>query len=86
MKVASNTGAAEAAVSGFANTQPDSTGQQATLGSSNIASMQDGAAVTNSILGSISDLVSSVNGQADRVTALATAFEDRDKQDAAGLK
>ncbi|MEN2736825.1 hypothetical protein ABCS02_03450 [Microbacterium sp. X-17] len=85
MKVASNTAAAQAAVAGFANIEVDRTGQQVTLGSSNVASMKDGANVANGVLDSISALISGVKRQADGVTALATEIEARDKRDAASV-
>ena len=85
MKVASNTAAAEAAVSGFASIEIDGPGQQVSLGPSNIAGMQAGANVANEILNAIQELVTGVQGQASSVTALAVAIEDRDRSDAAGL-
>lgn len=86
MKIASNTGAAKAAVSGFSGIEVDSTGQQATLGSSNVAGMKAGAKVANKMLSEIAELVSSVKSQADGVTALATEIADRDKRDGAAFK
>lgn len=85
MKVASNLGAAQDAVSGFAAIDPGGSGQQVALGSSNVSSMQDGAIVANKLLQCISDLALAVKGQAKNVTALAMEIEDRDKQDAAQL-
>ncbi|MEY9952738.1 hypothetical protein [Leifsonia sp. EB34] len=85
MKVASNTAAAQAAVAGFANIEVESDGQQVSLGSSNVASMQEGASVANGVLDSISELVSGVKRQAAGVTALATEIEARDKRDAASV-
>jgi hypothetical protein len=85
MKVASNTAAAQAAVAGFANIEVESDGQQATLGSSNVASMKEGASVANGVLDSISAFISGVKRQADGVTALASEIEARDKRDAASV-
>ena len=84
MKVASNIGAAQEAVSGFAGI-PGGCGEQVALGSSNVSSMRDGAIVANTLLQSISELASGVERQANQVTALATEIEDRDKQDAGRL-
>jgi ABC-type proline/glycine betaine transport system substrate-binding protein len=86
MKIASSTGAAQAAVSGFAGIESDSDGQQVSLGTSNIASMRAGAKLTNKVLRDVSKLVSGVKAEADRVTALASKIEARDTKDASGLK
>jgi hypothetical protein len=86
LKVASNIGAAQEAVAGFARIDPGGSGQQVSLGSSKISSMHDGAIVANKLLQCISELASSVKGQAIKVTALATEIEDRDKQDASQLR
>ena len=85
MKVASNVGAAQEAVSGFAGIDPGQRGEQVALGSSTVASMQDGAIVANKLLQCISELASGVKQQANQVTALAAEIEDRDKQDAGRL-
>ncbi|MEO7017495.1 MAG: hypothetical protein ABI130_01940 [Leifsonia sp.] len=85
MKIASSTGAAQAAVSGFAGIEADKEGLQVSLGSSNIASMRAGAKLTNKVLRDVSKLVSGVKAEADRVTALASKIETRDTQDASGL-
>jgi hypothetical protein len=85
VKVASNIGAAQEAVSGFAGIDPGGSGQQVALGSSNVSSMQDGAIVANKLLQCVSELASGVKGQANQVTALAMEIEDRDKQDAGQL-
>ena len=84
MKVASNVGAAQAAVSGFASGSLSGKGQQVSLASSNVSSMQAGVTVANDVLSCISALVSGVKAQAGNVSALAAEIEDRDKQDAGG--
>ena len=84
MKVASNVGAAQEAVSGFAELDTSGGGQQVTLSVSNVSCMQDGSTVANKLLRCISELASGVKGQASNVTALAAEIEDRDKQDASG--
>lgn len=85
MKVASNIGAAQEVVAGFARIDPDRCGQQVALGSSNVASMQDGAIVANALLQSLSELAAGAKRQANQITALATEIEDRDTQDAGRL-
>jgi hypothetical protein len=82
VKLSSNIGAAQDAVSGFTEIDLGGGGQQVSLGSSNISSMHDGAKVANKVLKSISDLVSAVKKQANNVTALATEIEERDHRDA----
>ncbi|QNE37229.1 hypothetical protein [Leifsonia shinshuensis] len=82
MKVSSNVGAAQEAASGFAQVEVVGRAQQATVGTSNVSSTVDGATVANSILDSISELVSGVKKQAGNVTALATEIEERDSGDA----
>lgn len=82
MKLSSNVAAVQDAVSGFAEIDLGGDAQQASLGSSNISSMKDGTIVANKVLTCISELVSGVKGQADKVTALATEIEERDSQDA----
>ncbi|TDP98786.1 MULTISPECIES: hypothetical protein [unclassified Leifsonia] len=84
MKVASNVGAAQDAVSEFAELDTSGGGQQVTLSESNVSSMQDGSSVANRLLDCISELASGVKGQASNVTALAAEIQDRDKQDASG--
>jgi hypothetical protein len=86
MKIASDTGAAQAAVSGFAAVDADSEGKHVSLGSSNIAGMKAGASLTNKLVRDVSTLVSGVKAEADRVAALASRIEDRDKQDASGMR
>ncbi|KRC47196.1 hypothetical protein ASE16_17860 [Leifsonia sp. Root227] len=82
MKLSSNIGAAQDAVSGFAVVDLDRNGQHVTLSSSTVASMSDGANVANKLLKSVLQLVSAVKGQADNVTALAAEIEERDDRDA----
>ena len=85
MKVSSNTGAAQSAVSGFAGIETDREGQQVSLGSSNISSMQAGATFSNRLLRDVSELISDVKAEADRVTVLALTIEARDINDASGM-
>lgn len=82
MKVSSSVGAAQDAVSGFAGIESGGDGKQVSLGLSNISSMKAGARLTNKLLRDVSSLVSGVKAEADRVTALASRIEARDRQDA----
>lgn len=82
MKLSSNIGAAQDAVSGFVDVDLDRNGQYVTLSSSTVASMNDGANVANKLLKNVLQLVSAVKGQADNVTALAAEIEERDDRDA----
>lgn len=84
MKVASNIGAAHAAVSSFADIKTSARGQHAIVGSSTVTSMHDGARIANAVLTSISDLASLVRRQGGNVTALAAEIENRDRRDATG--
>jgi hypothetical protein len=81
VKVSSNVGAAKEAVQGFAAVHRDAAGRQVSLSTSTASGMRDGVAVANGLGGRLDGLVSAVKAQADRVTALATEIERRDKQD-----
>lgn len=83
MKVSSNTGAARAAVSGFSVIEVDASGQQVSLGSSNVAGMLAGEQAANKVLKHVAKLASSAKGQADGVTALAANIAGRDQSDVA---
>lgn len=85
MKISSNTGAANAAVSGFAEIEVESKGQRVSLGTSNVPGMKNGVKVADNVLSVVSELVSGVKGQANGVTALATEIEERDKRAAASV-
>ncbi|GAB3575481.1 hypothetical protein GCM10027406_07040 [Leifsonia lichenia] len=85
MKLSSNTGAAQSAVSGFADIDVDVKRHQVSLGSSNVLSMKNGANVSENVLSVVTELVSGVKRQATGVTALATEIEQRDKRDAAAV-
>ena len=82
MKIASNTGAAKAAVSGFSGIEVDRSGQQVSLGSSNVAGMTAGEKAANKVLKHVAELVSGAKSQADGVTSLASSIANRDKSDA----
>ena len=86
MKITSSSEAARAAVAGFVDIRVDNTGQQVSLGSSNIASMKEGAEIADQVLHRISELLSSLKKQAQGVPALAAAIEERDRQDSMSLR
>ena len=85
MRISSNTGADQDAVSGFRDIHVDSKGQHVSLGSSNIAGMRDGASVANELLSPVAELVKNVKRQASNIAALAKAIEERDNRDASSL-
>lgn len=85
MKIVSSTAAAQGAVSGFAGIEVAGAGEQADLGSSSVAGMKRGVTFANRVVGDVSGLVSGVKAEADRVVALASRIEARDRQDAAGV-
>ena len=85
MKIVSSTAAAQSAVSGFAGIEVAGARQQADLGSSTVAGMKRGVTFANRVVDDVSELVAAVRAEADRVVALASKIEARDKQDASGL-
>ena len=80
MKVASDNGAAQAAVSKFSAVSVDATAQ-ASAGASQITGMSAGVAVANQMLDGVSALVGSAQADSGRVTKFAAAVEGRDSQD-----
>ncbi|EHK9412182.1 hypothetical protein FKY78_14200 [Enterococcus faecalis] len=78
-KVASNQGAAQAAVSGIKNVSV-SKNTKCTLGESNISGMKKGVKVNNKMLNNLSKLVKCVNTQANKFPKLAAAIAARDSQ------
>ena len=82
-KVSSDLGAANVAVSQFNKGQSSS--QHVSLGESNIAGMKNALTLSNSIVGDLTKLETSVQKQADKFPKLAEVIEARDKQDAVDL-
>lgn len=82
MRVSSSVSAAREAVSGFADMGVVGAGQQASVGSSTVAGMKRGVTFANSVASDVSELVSAVSAEADRVVALASEIEARDVDDA----
>ncbi|EKJ3581580.1 TPA: hypothetical protein ACN1ND_000277 [Enterococcus faecalis] len=79
VKVASNQGAAQAAVSGISNVSV-SGGQKCRLGKSNISSIKKGSEIGNKMLNDLTKFVSSVNTQANKFPKLAAVIAARDSQ------
>ncbi|QNE35467.1 hypothetical protein [Leifsonia shinshuensis] len=82
VRISSSVDAAQEAISGFSGVRVEAPGQPTNTGSSNIGSLESGAAVANHLLIALSGLVSSLQSHAERVTDLAPALEQRDSQDA----
>lgn len=78
-KIASNQGAAQAAVSGISNVSV-SGGQKCTLGKSNISSMKKGSEIGNKMLNDLTKFVSAINTQANKFPKLAAVIAARDSQ------
>ncbi|EPI09172.1 hypothetical protein [Enterococcus faecalis] len=79
VKVTSNQGAAQAAVSGISNVSV-SGGQKCMLGKSNISSIKKGSEIGNKMLNDLTKFVSSVNTQANKFPKLAAVIAARDSQ------
>ncbi len=82
-KVISDLEAANAAISQFNKGQSSS--QHFSLGESNISGMKTALNLSNSIIGDLTKLETSVQKQADKFPKLAEVIEARDKQDAVDL-
>jgi len=82
-KVSSDLGAANAAVSHF--NKGNASSQHFSLGESNIMGMKNALTLSNSIVGDLTKLETSVQKQADKFPKLAEVIEVRDKQDAVDL-
>lgn len=76
-KIASNQGAAQAAVSGISNVSV-SGGAKCQLGKSNLSGMKKGAQVSNQLVANVSKMVECVNNQANKFPKLATVIAARD--------
>jgi len=78
-KIASDQGAAQAAISGISNVSV-SGGQKCTLGKSNISSMKKGSKFGNNMLSDLTKFVSSIDTQANKFPKLAAVIAARDSQ------
>ncbi len=81
--ISSDLGSANAAVSQFDTGNFSS--QQFSLGESNISGMKNAMELSNSIVGDLTELESSIKKQADKFPKLAAVMEERDSQDAVDL-
>jgi hypothetical protein len=79
----SSVAAAQGAAAGIAAIKTDIEAHTVKLGSSNIASMRDAAAVTNTALDGIFKLSATLISHAKNVDSLAKQIEQRDSLDAA---
>ncbi|MBL3716867.1 MULTISPECIES: hypothetical protein [Lactococcus] len=79
--IKSNVGVAQDAVSRYRNSRSVSS-KTSTLGESNLSGMKTAMQVSNKIVGDLLKLQSSVEKQAEKFPKLASAIEQRDKQDA----
>lgn len=82
-RVSSDLGAATDAVSLFKLSQQS--GQQFTLGESNIAGMRRATELSNQIIEHLSQLEEGIKAQADKFPQLAAVMEERDQRDASDL-
>lgn len=83
VKFRSSVAAAQDAVAGVGAIKTDIEAHTVALGSSNIASMRDAAAVTNTALDGIFTLSATLISHARNVDSLAKQIEQRDSLDAA---
>lgn len=81
-RVSSSVGAAGAAVSGFAAISTSGASRSLSLVVSNVAGMEAGVLVVNSVLRHVTEAVSSVKEQAEGVVDLASGIAWRDQGDA----
>jgi len=77
--IASDFNTAKATITGLTSVSVQS-GQQVTLGKSNITSLKTGATVNNQLTTSLSQLVSCVQKQSQKFPQLAEMMDIRDKQ------
>lgn len=78
-KIASNLGAAQAAVTGIQRISTESSGT-VTMVLSNVNSMKDGTQVANELLSNLNQLVDCVKVQADKFPQIAKIIALRDSQ------
>lgn len=83
-QIKSDIGTANDAVSKYGNLVGPSTKISA-LGESNLSGMKSAVTVSNKIVSDVSSLQSSIKKQAGKFPKLASAIEQRDKQDATAL-
>ena len=82
--IKSDTGTANDAVSKYGNSGNVSS-KSSSLGESNLSGMKNAVTVSNKIVGDMITLQSGIKKQAGKFPKLASAIEQRDKQDATSL-
>lgn len=76
-KVASNSGAASAAITGVTSVSINK-GQQTSLGESNVSGLKTGVEISNQLLSNLEQLISCVKTQSEKFPKLAEVIAVRD--------
>ncbi|MCT0017171.1 hypothetical protein EFE32_10120 [Lactococcus lactis subsp. lactis] len=84
-KISSNTSVAENAISKLQGSTFSHQGQQVETSGSTLKCMSSAKQLNNDMLKDLNELVTSIQGQAKKVTGLAELIETRDQQDARDL-
>jgi hypothetical protein len=84
-KISSSTAVAENAISKLQGSTFSHQGQQVEISGSTLKCMSSAKQLNNDMLKDLNELVSSIQGQAKKVTGLAELIESRDQQDASTL-
>lgn len=84
-KISSNTSVAENAISKLQGSTFSHQGQQVETSGSTLKCMSFAKQLNNDMLKDLNELVTSIQGQAKKVTGLAELIETRDQQDARDL-
>lgn len=84
-KISSSTTSAENAISKLQGSTFSHQGQQVETSGSSLKCMSSAKQLNNDMLKDLNELVTSIQGQAKKVTGLAELIESRDQQDARTL-
>ena len=84
-KISSSTAVAENAISKLQGSTFSHQGQQVETSGSTLKCMSSAKQLNNDMLKDLNELVTSIQGQAKKVTGLAELIESRDQQDASSL-
>ena len=84
-KISSSTSVAENAISKLQGSTFSHQGQQVETSGSTLKCMSSAKQLNNDMLKDLNELVTSIQGQAKKVTGLAELIEIRDQQDASSL-
>jgi hypothetical protein len=84
-KISSSTAVAENAISKLQGSTFSYQGQQVEISGSTLTCMSSAKQLNNDMLKDLNELVTSIQGQAKKVTGLAELIESRDQEDASAL-